>query len=427
MSKQEELIGKGLEWAPAIQHPLDRMYLKKIEGIPLLPKIMGWVVDRERENIEAKMSGDGFLVSEESCPKAWKAYFAACKALDLDPMKFRIFVEAQGELNAYMMGSEIPIIVATRGLVEACTHNELVFVLGHELGHYICGHSRCHSLAHWLTNTADAVGGSLVKSGVGAVAGIATMVATSGIRPLLMAWSRYSELSADRAGLLACRDFETASSAFLKLSGYPSQNANPESPSRLLKAQNIEYAKVVGKMSLARRLWRGIKYSFGGYSHPRSIERFAALDEWCDLGYFDELVNATTEERVHLAADVSTDYLRNELNLLLVETTADYIIENNIADRKTAFSLLRKAFLHGGSLRDTRLERLLYAELSIAKGKGNNLSYLLSILLNDGNSAARKVALPVDYTPDWDFAPDGIRAKFIESRQKELKVLVYKP
>jgi len=33
----------------------------------------------------------------------------------------------------------------------------------------------------------------------------------------------------------------------------------------------------------------------------------------------------------------------------------------------------------------------------------------------------------VEYTPDWDFAPDAIRAKFIESRKNELKVLVYQP
>ena len=121
------------------------------------------------------------------------------------------------------------------------------------------------------------------------------------------------------------------------------------------------------------------------------------------------------------------DCLRNELNLMLVETAVGYIVENNITDKKTAFSLLRKAFLHGGSLRDTQLERVVYAELAIAKGKGRELVYTLTILFSDGSGGARKVAIPVDYSPDWDFAPDGIRAKFIESRQSELKILVYKP
>jgi hypothetical protein len=190
--------------------------------------------------------------------------------------------------------------------------------------------------------------------------------------------------------------------------------------------QCINYEKQTSGFSILRRLWREVKHGFCA-THPRVVERFAALDEWMDMGCHDELVDATTAERVRLAAAIDTDYLRNELNRLLVETAADYIVENNIADKKTALSLLRKAFIYSGSLRDTQLERLVYAELSIAKEKGCELAYTLTILLRDGTGGARKISLPVDYTPDWDFAPNGIRAKFIESRQGELRILVYKP
>lgn len=93
MEKQEQkdLIGEGLAWAPAIQHPLDQTYLKKIEGIPLMPRIMGRVVDRQREETEALLAGDGLLVTETSCPDAWGPFVDACKALDLDPSKFQFF------------------------------------------------------------------------------------------------------------------------------------------------------------------------------------------------------------------------------------------------------------------------------------------------------------------------------------------------
>lgn len=419
--KNESPIGQGLAWAPAIQHPLDAVYLKKIEGIPLMPKTMGWVVDRQRQETEAMLAGDGILVTETSCPDAWGPFVDACKALDLDPAQFQLFIEGDDSINAFTTGSDIPVVVATKGLVNAATPKELTFVLGHELGHYICGHCRCHALARFLVDGLE-VGGGII----GGVAEIVTWIASAGVRPLLMSWSRYSELSSDRAGLLACRDFEAACGAYLKMGGFPDRVKLPTPCSETLKAQCVAYAKNTGRFSTMRRLWRELGYALGA-THPRVVERFAALDEWNDMGCYDELVDATTEERIRLAADVGTDYLRNELNLLLVETAADYIIENSIADRKTAFSLLRKAFLHGGSLRNTPLERLVYAELSIIKGKGGELSYTLSLLLNDGANGARKVALPVDYTPDWDFAPNGIRAKFIESRQNELKVLVYQP
>ena len=102
---QHDMIGKGLEWAPAIQHPLDRMYLKRIEGIPLLPKIMGWVIDHQRQETEAFLAGDGILVTEASCSVAEAAFRGACEALSLDRSLFRFFVEAEADINAFTTGS----------------------------------------------------------------------------------------------------------------------------------------------------------------------------------------------------------------------------------------------------------------------------------------------------------------------------------
>ena len=410
-SDNDTSIGKALAWAPAIQHPLDRMYLKKIEGIPLMPKIIGWVVDSQRAEMEALFSGDGVLVTANSCPEVDAAFCEVCEALDLNRAEIRLFVMASPTVNAFTTGSGIPTVVTTSAMVNAFSKSELKFVFGHELGHYICGHVRCHTLARLLA------GASWYTPGW--IAGLA-------LEPMLMSWSRYSELSADRAGLLACNDFEVACSVLLKLGGFPYMKGLPESCSKVLVEQCIDYEKQTGRFSILRRLWREVKHGFFA-SHPRVVERFASLDEWMDMGCHEELVAASTEERVRLAAAVDMDCLRNELNLMLVETAVGYIVENNITDKKTAFSLLRKAFLHGGSLRDTQLERLVYAELAVAKGKGRELVYTLTILFSDGSGGARKVAIPVDYSPDWDFAPDGIRAKFIESRQSELKILVYKP
>ena len=95
--------------------------------------------------------------------------------------------------------------------------------------------------------------------------------------------------------------------------------------------------------------------------------------------------------------------------------------------RKDALHDLRSAFLHGGTLADTQLERIVYATLVVAKKKDDSLSYTLSMLVAETGGSVRKAAIPVDYTPDPDFAPDAIRAKFIESRQPELELLVYQP
>ncbi len=409
--EQEDLIGKGLAWAPAIQHPLDRMYLKKIEGIPLMPKIMGWVVDHQREEMEALFSGDGVLVTDSSCPEADAAFREACESLDLDRKNFRFFVTADPSVNAFTTGSGIPTVVATSALVNACSKEELKFVLGHELGHYICGHVRCQTLARYLQ--------------VGALYTPAWLAAAA-IGPLLMSWSRYSEISADRAGLLAANDFEVACAVFLKLGGFPYLKNGPKKPSQALMDQHIDYTRQTGNFSMLRRLFREISHSLGA-THPRVVERFAALDEWRDLGCHDELVNASPDERIRIAEEIGTDYLRNELNLALVETAADYLEKDGGVRRKQSLPLLRKAFIHGGTLRGTALERLVYAELSIRKKKSDELAYSLLLFFADGSDTARKVTLPIEYSPDRDFAPDAIRGKFIETRKDELKSVVYKP
>ena len=412
MSKQDQqaLIGKGLAWAPAIQHPLDRVYLKKIEGIPLLPKIIGWVVDKQREETEALLAGDGILVTAASCRVADEAFREACDALNLDRSLFRFFVEANASINAFTTGSDVPTVVATSGLVNACSKDELKVVIGHELGHYICGHVRCHALARYLSTAAW---------------NTPAWIASLALEPLLMSWSRYSEISADRAGLLAGKDFESACAVFLKLGGFPYLKDLPTRPSKILIDQHIDYVRQTCEFSMLRRLWREVSHSLRA-THPRVVERFAALDEWRDLGCFDELAEASPEERVRIANEVGADYLRNELNLAIIEAAADYIGENGILERRAALPLLRRAFLHNGTFRNTPLERLVYAELSIAKDSANALSYTLALVFAEGG-AARKAAIPVGYSSDWDFAPDAIRAEFISERRPTLSLRIYEP
>ena len=404
-------VGQGLAWAPAIQHPLDSLYLKKIGAVPLLPTIMGWVVDRQREEMEAKFAGDGFLITKESLPETYRVFESACAALDLDAGQFRLFCEGDPRLNAFTTGSDIPTIAATRGLLDACSDQELAFVIGHELGHYICGHVRCHALARYFS-----VGLRWTPA----------WVLGSGLEPLIMSWSRYSELSADRAGLLACKDLDAASRVYLKLAGFPVRKGGPANPRRILMDQSIQYARHQSRRCLLSRLLHQAQYALGS-THPRAIERFAALDEWADLGFFDELSDATPEERIRIAESVGTDYLRNTLDMAVVETVADYAESNLGIPRKESLALLRKAFLNGGSLQGTPLDALVYAELAVEKKKDGGYEYTLVLFFLRGQDAPLKVALPVDYTSDRDFAPDDIRSQFIKTRQKQIKILVFKP
>jgi len=111
--------------------------------------------------------------------------------------------------NAYTTGVEKAFVVVTSGLLDLLTEDELLYVLGHELGHWQANHV--------LYKTASRI--------------------FSGRPPRWLnwpsAWDEYnnanptrvaqmgscSELTADRAGLLTVRKMEVAIRALMKLAG----------------------------------------------------------------------------------------------------------------------------------------------------------------------------------------------------------------
>jgi len=124
-------------------------------------------------------------------------------------------------------------LLISSGLYSELSERELLFVIGHELGHVVYQH-------HLLP----------------ARAVLAQRGAVNAERALkLMAWARRAEISADRAGLLCCQDLDVAAKALIKLScglsddllefdlpGYVSQLADIETISRTVRAVEDFYS-----------------------------------------------------------------------------------------------------------------------------------------------------------------------------------------
>jgi tellurite resistance protein len=124
-------------------------------------------------------------------------------------------------------------LLISSGLYKKLTERELLFVVGHEIGHVAYQH---HQLP--------------------ARAILAQRDKCDSERALqLMAWSRRAEISADRMGLLCCQDFNAAATALIKLScglneelvdfdlqGYVSQVMDLETVSQTVHAVEDFYA-----------------------------------------------------------------------------------------------------------------------------------------------------------------------------------------
>jgi len=113
--------------------------------------------------------------------------------------EIEIYVNQDGRFNAacYPPVKEKVLLVVTSALLEKFSQDELAFVLGHELGHYLFEHTR-FPVDYILENN----GGSL-----------------SPLHAMkLYAWIRNAEVTADRVGMVCCRDFDVAANTFFKLS-----------------------------------------------------------------------------------------------------------------------------------------------------------------------------------------------------------------
>ena len=102
---------------------------------------------------------------------------------------------ASREINAWCMRNDEKILIGLNsGLIDCLDFDELCFVIGHELGHAFYEH---HKLpAYGICQSINIGSSKLLK---------------------LMSWSRQSEISADRAGLL-CSNIDATISSLIKLS-----------------------------------------------------------------------------------------------------------------------------------------------------------------------------------------------------------------
>jgi Zn-dependent protease with chaperone function len=107
------------------------------------------------------------------------------QALDCEPVE--VFIVPSRQLNAYTFGLGSPkAIVLYRPMLQIMDADELKFVIGHEMGHVIFGHT-------WLNTLLGGMAGMPTSFG-------AAIIFTFAFRW----WNRACEYSADRAGLAAC-------------------------------------------------------------------------------------------------------------------------------------------------------------------------------------------------------------------------------
>ncbi len=144
-----------------------------------------------------KVTKDNYAWLDEMVSKA-------ALALGIDaPATYVVFADKP---NAYVTGVTKPILVIHSGLIDIMAPEELLFIIGHELGHI----KFKHILAFEVVNISYYVVNFFPTE---TLRGIITNLALF----TFLKWSRESEISADRLGMILVGSEEIASKALIKL------------------------------------------------------------------------------------------------------------------------------------------------------------------------------------------------------------------
>lgn len=204
--------------AESFQLPGDRKASQAVQQIPVVPQMLKALSGGLFEKM-ARMDqiANSYRLSPLQGRSIYRLIARAAEILAVDPIP-EVFVRS-GELNAYASGIDKYTITLTSSIISVMTEAELLFVIGHELGHIKCAHMANKTLAHYV--------GYFGVEGLAMYIPVVGPLALQGLMAPLAHWSRLAELSCDRAGLLAVQDAAIAASALSKLGGWLPSEMGP--------------------------------------------------------------------------------------------------------------------------------------------------------------------------------------------------------
>ena len=261
----------------AYEHPADRsalVALRKLSGFDtLLRKLFG--LFNERAFRLTYLAG-AVRVSERQFPHIYELVRDGSYILDLDEVP-EVYVTQNPLVNAMALGRDKPFIVITTGMVNLYDPEELRWVVGHELGHILSGHVVYRTMLLILLRLAARVAFLPITLGLGAI--------IWGLEE----WFRKSELSCDRAGLLAGQDVDAARRALMKLAGGAQlSELNPDA----FREQAHEYDAVPDLRDSILKILQ-----LQGNTHPFAVVRFAELDYWATHGAYERILGGDYTRR----------------------------------------------------------------------------------------------------------------------------------
>jgi Zn-dependent protease with chaperone function len=277
------------------EHPADRAALQALRAVPGVDEVIRKVLallGGER-GIRLLFQGNAIRVGPTQFPKLWHMHTEVCTTFDWAVVP-ELYVTHTPFFNAGAYGIDKPFIVIHSAAVELLDDDELRVLLSHELGHVISGHALYRTIAAIL---------ALIS--LGALPMLAEL-ALLPVRLAFLEWSRKSELSADRAGLLGGQDIVAAQRVDMKMAGGGrGEGFGGQLNIEAFMQQAHEYASTGEGLDIVYKVLSTL-----ALTHPMHTVRAAELQRWVATGDYDRILRGEYVRRGTEAKDrpISEDF-----------------------------------------------------------------------------------------------------------------------
>jgi Zn-dependent protease with chaperone function len=258
------------------EHPADKAALQALRRIPvfdeILKKIFGFFGEKP---IRLAFQANAVRVSDRQFGDVYRLYKQCLRTLDA-PEEYPLYMSQTPMVNAGAYGMEKPFIILNSGTVRLLEDEELEYVISHEIGHILSDHVLYKTMTVLLINLAN-MGFPIVG-----LAARAVLVA-------LLEWSRKSELSCDRAGLLGVQDPEVVMRTMLKMAG------GGRAEETNLQEFIVQAEEYHAGGDVADQVFKVLNLL--GQTHPFYVLRVSELREWIESGTYDRIIRGEYSRR----------------------------------------------------------------------------------------------------------------------------------
>jgi Zn-dependent protease with chaperone function len=281
----------------AFQHPADRAATQALAQIPGVDQVVRKLSELQYERaLRQMLLANAVKLGPQQLPELWTVYERAGETLDVPELPDLYTTYFPDGPNAVAVGSGRPVVVVSSQFIDMLDPDEVWAVCGHELGHVLAEHVRYTTTLAILLRLQDVLP-ALIRLPYRAVLAV------------LLEWSRAAELTADRAGALACRDpVAYCRMLMVMAAGVPSSRLDLDSFLR----QASEYEEWDSRWD---RIQRVLAERRG--THPYAVRRVQQIMEWVRGGDYDRILGGQYPRRGEsdLRADTekASDYYVNKM------------------------------------------------------------------------------------------------------------------